>query len=390
MSEPLTSEDSKKLLELCRAGKLYEVERWIESGKSIRTSPGIRRTPLDVAIDLGFHSLIELLIRHERDQETKNKTLSDAVAKKRLDLIELLAANGAQITSLPLAEVLLTWEPAITGFFLEHGADVVTGSPFAVAFGEKVRTALRPYVDYKKAHPELAQEMQEQADRALRHFASEGNLKWISLMMWAGADPRSRGPSIDDRYSDDSECHTTALQAACYKGTLDVLKKLRPDASRDDLSELLRCASLFGSREIVRYLLEMGADPNDKANGGSSSLDGRLRHLAFEDYRASINKQLISKYAVREAMECLQELVEHGALWKPEDGRELNSIRQTLFKCEPVVTVEVVKLFARNKTCAEETLEELLNAPRMRQHLSSLGMKFHLDRGPRRKSPAKH
>jgi hypothetical protein len=102
-----------------------------------------------------------------------------------------------------------------------------------------------------------------------------------------------------------------------------------------------------------------------------------------------MNKQLISKYAVREAMECLQELVEHGALWKPENGRELNSIRQTLFKCEPVVTVEVVKLLARYKACPEETLEELLNAPRMRQHLSSLGMKFHPGREARSKVPTR-
>jgi hypothetical protein len=30
----------------------------------------------------------------------------------------------------------------------------------------------------------LQLELQEQADRALRHFAGEGDMKWISLMMW--------------------------------------------------------------------------------------------------------------------------------------------------------------------------------------------------------------
>ena len=37
MSSQLTVEESKTLLALCRAGKLYEIERWITSGKSICT-----------------------------------------------------------------------------------------------------------------------------------------------------------------------------------------------------------------------------------------------------------------------------------------------------------------------------------------------------------------
>lgn len=33
---------------------------------------------------------------------------------------------------------------------------------------------------------------------ALRQFCQEGNLKWVSLLMWPGANPRSRGPALDD------------------------------------------------------------------------------------------------------------------------------------------------------------------------------------------------
>ena len=45
--------------------------------------------------------------------------------------------------------------------------------------------------------------------------------------MWAGANPRSLGPDLDDRYADDPDCHTTALREACSKGSLDALKKLK-------------------------------------------------------------------------------------------------------------------------------------------------------------------
>ena len=171
-------------------------------------------------MELGFHSLIELLIRHEERLEVKNEALANAVERKRFDVVELLVSYGADIRSVPLSDVLLTWEPRMMAFFLDRSADVITDAPFAVAFREKIRTVLRRYVEYKKAHPELAASLQEQADRALRHFCNEGDLKWISLLLWAGANPRSRGRDLDDRWADDPECHTTALKEACAKEIL--------------------------------------------------------------------------------------------------------------------------------------------------------------------------
>lgn len=88
--------------------------------------------------------MVELIAKHETDQSAKGAALADAVSSRRLDLVELLLANGADIKSVPLADVLLTWEPKLIQFFLDHGADAVTGKSFAEAFGVKVRTALRP------------------------------------------------------------------------------------------------------------------------------------------------------------------------------------------------------------------------------------------------------
>ena len=88
------------------------------------------------------------------------------------------------------------------------------------------------------------------------------------------------------------------------------------------------------------------------------------------------NKRLSTKYDVSETFECIRVLVEHGARWNPEDKTELNSVRKALYQCEPAVVVDLMKLLARNKACPEETLEQLLDAPRMREHLSSLGMRL--------------
>lgn len=46
-----------------------------------------------------------------------------------LDFVELLVENGAEITSVPLADVLLTWEPKLIRFFLDRGADPIKDSP---------------------------------------------------------------------------------------------------------------------------------------------------------------------------------------------------------------------------------------------------------------------
>jgi len=54
VSEYLTSEDAKVLIALGSAGKLYEIEKWIASGKSIHTQPKTKNTPLQVAIDIGL------------------------------------------------------------------------------------------------------------------------------------------------------------------------------------------------------------------------------------------------------------------------------------------------------------------------------------------------
>ena len=159
----LVQEDATILLGLCRAGRLYEVEQWIASGRSVRTSENLKRSPLDVAVDQGFHSLVELLARNEYEPSVKNRALSRAIANKRLDLVQLLTALGADIKAVSLLHVFMTWDPTMIRFFLDNGADAVTGAPFALAFAERIRTSLRPFVEYKKGHPELAIELQHQA-----------------------------------------------------------------------------------------------------------------------------------------------------------------------------------------------------------------------------------
>lgn len=386
-------EDTKTLLKLCRDGRLYEIAKWIADGKPLDI-PAKHGTLLQVAVQTGFHSLIELIAKQESNRSSKSAALASAVSLHRLDLVELLVENGAEVRSVPFSDVLLEWNPQIVRFFLEHGADPVLGAPFAVAFSQKIRTALRIFVECKRNRPELAAELQEQVDCALRYFCDKGDMKWISLMLWAGANPRSRGPNLDKDYTNEPECFTTAIREAAYSGNVEVLKKLKPDPSRDDLSDLLHCAALLGRREALHFLLEIGAKPNDKANGGSSALDRSLWELNYGRSFLYHSKSPKSRYEVSNALECIRELVFHGAIWNPDDHRGFNDLRRALYGCEPAVTIELLKIFKTNDACSQERLKELLCKPRMKEHLASqtywltrLGLKYEEKRDSKERTP---
>src|SRR5579864_4492918 len=76
---------------------------------------------------------------------------------------------GADIASIPLVDVLFTWDSRIIRF-LDRRANPVAGAPFAAAFVAKVQT----FLESKQGHPEHAAALQDQADRTFRHFCHEG------------------------------------------------------------------------------------------------------------------------------------------------------------------------------------------------------------------------
>jgi ankyrin repeat protein len=119
------------------------------------------------------------------------------------------------------------------------------------------------------------------------------------------------------------------------------LKRLKPDAKKDNLDHLITSAAAFGRLDVVRYLLELGAKPNDKANGGSSSLDRCLltslgfRGFRYDSYFGSPAK--VSKYSVSNTLDMLRLLFEQGAQWRPDEPREIQWVRRNLLECEPDV-----------------------------------------------------
>lgn len=382
MSEVLSQTDAKELLRLCKAGRLFDVQNWIASGKSLCVPSDLRTTPLKVALDTGFHSLVEVLAQNEQNQELRNRALLHSVSLKRLDFIQLLVSHGADLRSVPFIEVLRIWEPNIIRFFLDHGADCIQGSPFAVAFGERIRTAIGAWRECREKYSEVAAQLQEQADRALRHFCEKEDLKWVSLLMWAGADPRSSGPTLDDDDEDldDSE-QSTAFAAAAYAKNLQILKRLKPEVEQDDVDKLLTKATAFGRVDVVRYLLELGAKPNDKLNGGSAALDRCLStSLRCESFRITSHwhgsSSKASTYSVSQTLDTFALLLDRGALLRPDNDKELAWVRRSLYECEFYVTLKVVEGLVKRAACTQETIHNLLRTPAMKKHLAPVARKL--------------
>jgi ankyrin repeat protein len=311
----LSLADAKLLITLCLEGKLYAVEKWIAEGKSLHVPPECRSTPLQIGIERGFHSLVELLARNDSGQKAKNDALIDAVSLRNLEFVELLLNHGAEISCVPFSHVLLNWDPTLIRFFLDRGADFIAGAPFTEAFTAKIRTALRPFLECKRNHPEFTRELQQQADSALRYFCDADNEKWVSLMLWVGADPRSSGPSPG--HPDEPDYYTTAFRQAAYQGNVKILKLLKPQPDRDNISELVCHSAMFGRTEAVSFFLEFVPNLNDKPNGGSSALDGSLWHLGFDRIGPFYSNRQRAIYEVRSSLNLVQKLVERGAVWNP-------------------------------------------------------------------------
>lgn len=374
MSNPLSPAEAKELNRLCETGRLYEVEAWMRAGRSLAVPTEVRKTPLGVAISTGFPSLVELLLRHEESQQVKNDALRLALQRSRLAFVELAVTHGADVASVPFLDVLLTGDRALVAFFLERSADPVDDYPFARAFRElRPKTTLGSYLDCRRSRSDLAAHLQEQADMALRQFCQEGHLKWVSLLMWAGANPRSRGPALDDvDHVDNAEWHTTALHEACASGNVEILKRLKP-ARADDLSGMLERAAFSAHQDVMAYLLDLGANPNDKSDGGSTALEASIRYLGWEDfdrvrYHYGANYQTPA-YKVSRGRDAIRLLVQRGAIWTP-DPSTLNDTRRILYRIEPEVTVELISHLLKHEE-GEKDVRELLRVTRMRQHLAS-------------------
>jgi ankyrin repeat protein len=378
-------EEMKPLIELCRAGKLFAVQEWIGESKPVNLPPLPRRSshaiaPLNIAIDLGFHSLVEVLLKAGAtfNLDKWNGTMPRALRKRRFDIVKLLVEHGFDPKQIDMKEVFDTWDPEMMEYFIEKGADVENGNPLAYAFCNRIRTALRIFKRYQGRFPSF----QEQANIGLRHHCKEGNLKWVSLLLWAGADPYAPGNSNYDEERDPDDGGLTALGFAVLYEHFEIfkLKKVKLDINHPAIRDVVRYADRGEGVSLLKQLLERGLNPNDQENGGCSKIQSLLNGIdvdfSFYAWHQRDGRPKIDSERTRDKIKAIHLLAKHGAKWVPEDKDNIKRARRSLLKLTADYTVEFAWIMGRYGSCAKECIQDLVATPTMKKHLANEGARL--------------
>ncbi|MBL1217371.1 MAG: hypothetical protein D8M59_07730 [Planctomycetes bacterium] len=302
--------------------------------------------------------------------------MEQALALRRFDIVQLLVEHGFDAAAIDMDLVFDTCDPQIMEFFIDHGADIHARHPFARALCNRVRTALGVYKRYRLRD----ESVQEQADIALRHHCFDGNMKWVSLLLWADADPLSEGPSgpAEPPYEDEDGC-LSALELAALGGHFEVfeLKPVRSRLNGPVAVKMLGDLNRGKGVEIMERLLAQGIDPNDPATGGCSAISrcieamtciwlGRGSDIPRVNYSPNTNK--VDTDTTRDMLKAIHLLAKHGGKWRPADKSEIQSARRSLLQLTPDYTVEFVWIMWKYGGCDRDSILELLRTPSIRSH----------------------
>jgi hypothetical protein len=372
-------DEVRPLIDLCKKGKIFEVVEWIAQGRPINPpvppAKGHRpKTPLELAMEMGIHSLVKILLESGAVDEADRyrPLIYHAIEKRRLDLIELFAANGFDPAAIDMSDVLHSWDPRIMEYFVERGASLETGQPLAWAFCDRIRTALKLY----KSHVDQIPSLREQANIALRHHCKEGNLKWIALLLWAGADPYSPGEDTPQDEPSNEEDGLCALGYAALHNHYEVfkLKNVKLDPTHPQMVKLIRYLHEGEGIEILQKLLKLGLNPNDEENGGCSAISSMIWYMGwwFPSYWGQAEEKNLDRQRDRDALKAVHILALHGAKWIPS-ASQVNDARRTLLKLKPDYVAELAWIMAKYRACSLDVIKRLLGTPTMKRHVGGNG-----------------
>ena len=377
-SRAKTYDDIAPLVELCKAGRLFDAQTWVAAGKPVNPPPPTdrrsrKKSPLEYAIELGFHSLVQVLLEAGAEAISSDFfcPMSLALSKRRFDIVELLVKHGFDAKSIDMRTVFSTWDPKIMEFFIERGADVESGMPLAWALCDRIRTALPVFKKYRDRFPTF----QEQVNVALRHQCKEGNQKWISLLLWAGADPLARGEAEPGTVPSEEDHGISALAFAALYHHFEIfsMKKIKLQIDHPAMQDVLNYCCEGEGLPIVERLLAKGMNPNNQENGGCAAIQqllDRLEWCSWSVYGWERRANGIDCSKSRDHLKAIHLLAKYGGKWRPVDSRQLNAARRSLLRMTPDYTIEFVWIMSKFQASSRSDIEALVRTPTMKRHLA--------------------
>jgi ankyrin repeat protein len=361
-------EELRALHQICREGRLYDVERWIGEGKPLQLAPdamlkGTRpKTALQIALESGQHSLAFLLLSsgYRLDLE-RYSPLDTALQARRWDLVDLLLEWGADLKSADVYTVLNTYNVELYDRFRAAGYDLTERHEMGAILGHGTRN--RPLLGFVKRHRIEEPKIQRELNIALGYHVRAGNERGVNLCLWAGADPHASTPNPELGLSGDADSEGgeegfigwSAIEDAASAGHLTILKRLEPDPTRDDFDELYRHARYDS---IVAFLATI-QPPKDL----TSVLSWHLQWLGDR-----------FPWLAHRGTGAIEALLACEGRWEETNPRKLTQIRRSLLKASDYDLRRVLSRLRRPEICAPETWQELTRTPRMQERLLALGL----------------
>jgi len=202
LREPAAHGDElRELVQLCAAGRVYYVERWIQAGKPIQAinykRPGKASvlSPLRTAIRKKHGDLVLLLLcngfRLDLEANGWNSVLDEALNIRAFDIVDLLLKWGADPTRVQTCNVIDTYKTDLIDGFWRAGADYTTDPEFVVYLAHTVNKPLYGWLRRNRSD----QRLQDALDVALLEAVMDDEELPVNLLLWAGADPHRRVPT---------------------------------------------------------------------------------------------------------------------------------------------------------------------------------------------------
>jgi len=347
MQQASTFDQIKPLVDLCKAGKLFEVQAWIKAGNPVVPPPPpakghTPRGPMEIAVELGFHSLIKVLLDGGAPAARFDDycPLTHSLKHRRLDLVELFVQYGADPKTIDLGAVFDTWQPAIIDFFIDNGADMEKGYPLAEALCNRIRIALGTFKKYRARYESFP----EQVNIALRYHCRHGNLKWVSLMLWAGGNPYATGIAHPSENPEEHLTHT-ALELALLHRHPEILdiKGIILNPSDPSANKFLRYVCWLHNESLLVRLLDAGYAINDQPTGGSSLIMDCFETATISWGMPSYSPgKYIDTAKARSCLAMVHVLFKRGARWIPPDNHNVNRLRRDLLRLTPDYTLDFI------------------------------------------------
>lgn len=332
-------DDIKEVALLIKYGQLFELQDCIQSGHRVRCPELEERAAycLEQACHLGFYSIVQLLLNEvEWEIDEKNKALEIVLTSKRVDLVELLLAHGADSSSADFADVCGMVDVKLMERFVSAGCDPCKHNGFARALDE---TKARPLLRFFRSHSQYYPKLVEQASLALASVVEEQKTRWAAMLVWAGADPLMRVPdSLCGDWDLSEDDGRVPVEVACSTGNVELFKVLRIQPTAALMQELLSVAVLYCHPEMIEMLLKLAPD---LVNNGDPPKCNAIEHFIGDCLcgRGSVNAQDQDDQSAK----CLELLLEAGARWVPNPDH-LSYDRRRFTRSQPRDAVRILRL----------------------------------------------